>query len=236
MKLKVFVKNVGDADSAETLVFLKNLSHDALYLKKGRARLDSVPKGELVEVDFEFDVKSAPKEGEKIELEVDIYDTTYREYTEKKFQLPFGAKETHVATTTGGARVANTAVKLFVSADVTADIAAVAGKGGGKGTRTVNINRRGPLVWPTRAKVVRFEPVRDYAFRIKDNASTWSFELEPTATGTRVVHRREAPNGTTKVSRVLQEKVLGGIAEFDRELTQGMAVTLQRLKALLESD
>lgn len=106
----------------------------------------------------------------------------------------------------------------------------------GLGTRTVNVNRRGPLVWPTRAKVVRFEPLRDYAFRIKDNASTWSFELEPTATGTRVVHRREAPNGTTKVSRVLQEKVLGGIAEFDRELTQGMAVTLQRLKALLESN
>lgn len=106
----------------------------------------------------------------------------------------------------------------------------------GLGTRTVNVNRRGPLVWPTRAKVVRFEPVRDYAFRIKDNASTWSFELEPTATGTRVVHRREAPNGTTKVSRMLQEKVLGGIAEFDRELTEGMAVTLQRLKALLESN
>lgn len=106
----------------------------------------------------------------------------------------------------------------------------------GLGTRTVNVNRRGPLVWPTRAKVVRFEPVRDYAFRIKDNASTWSFELEPTASGTRVVHRREAPNGTTKVSRMLQEKVLGGVAEFDRELTEGMAVTLQRLKALLESD
>ncbi|WEV77106.1 SRPBCC family protein [Janibacter cremeus] len=106
----------------------------------------------------------------------------------------------------------------------------------GLGTRTVNINRRGPLVWPTRAKVVRFDPVRDYAFRIKDNASTWSFELAPTATGTRVVHRREAPNGTTKVSRLLQEKVLGGVADFDRELTEGMAGTLQRLKVLLESN
>lgn len=106
----------------------------------------------------------------------------------------------------------------------------------GLGTRTVNINRRGPLVWPTRAKVVRFEPVRDYAFRIKDNASTWSFEMEPTDTGTRVVHRREAPNGTTKVSRLLQERVLGGVADFDRELTEGMAGTLQRLKVLLESN
>lgn len=106
----------------------------------------------------------------------------------------------------------------------------------GLGTRTVNINRRGPLVWPTRAKVVRFEPTTAYAFRIKDNASIWSFELAPTATGgTRVTHRREAPTGTTKVSKMLQEKVLGGIEEFDHEMVLGMGVTLQRLKALLES-
>ncbi|MDN5718016.1 MAG: SRPBCC family protein [Janibacter sp.] len=105
----------------------------------------------------------------------------------------------------------------------------------GLGTRTININRRGPLVWPTRAKVVRFEPHRDYAFRVKDNASTWSFELEPSATGgTTVTHRREAANGTTKVSMVLQDKVLGGVADFDREMEAGMATTLQRLKALLE--
>lgn len=105
----------------------------------------------------------------------------------------------------------------------------------GRGTRTVNINRRGPLVWPTRAKVIRYEPTRDYAFRIKDNGSIWSFELTPSAAGgTRVTHRREAPKGTTKISKVLQDKVLGGIEDFDREMEAGMAVTLQRLKALLE--
>lgn len=105
----------------------------------------------------------------------------------------------------------------------------------GLGTRTVNVNRRGPLVWPTRAKVVRFDPTRDYAFRIKDNGTIWSYELAPTATGgTRVTHRREVPKGTTKVSRLLQDKVLGGIGDFDREMEAGMSVTLQRLKALLE--
>lgn len=105
----------------------------------------------------------------------------------------------------------------------------------GLGTRTLNVNRRGPLVWPTRATVVRFDPIRDYAFRIKDNASIWSFELTPTATGgTRVTHRREAPKGTTRISKVLQDKVLGGIGDFDREMESGMSVTLQRLKALLE--
>ena len=39
-------------------------------------------------------------------------------------------------------------------------------RGGGPsrlGTRTLNVNRRGLLVWPTRAKVVRFEPHREIA-------------------------------------------------------------------------
>lgn len=103
------------------------------------------------------------------------------------------------------------------------------------GTRTININRRGPLLWPTRAKVVRFELHRDYAFRVKDNSTIWSFELTPTASGgTRVTHRREAPHGTSKISRTLQDTLLGGVEDFDREMQSGMAATLQRLKDLLE--
>ncbi|MFX4286693.1 SRPBCC family protein [Janibacter sp. G349] len=106
----------------------------------------------------------------------------------------------------------------------------------GLGTRTININRRGPLLWPTRAKVVRFERARDYAFRVKDNATIWSFELAPSAAGgTTVTHRREAPQGTTQISRTLQDKVLGGVSDFDREMEAGMAVTLRRLKELLEA-
>ena len=46
----------------------------------------------------------------------------------------------------------------------------------GRGTRTINLNRRGLLVWPTRSKVVRFEPVRDFAFRIKDTERIFTKE------------------------------------------------------------
>lgn len=107
----------------------------------------------------------------------------------------------------------------------------------GLGTRTVNVNRRGLLLWPTRAKVVRYAPHRDYAFRVKDNGSIWSFELAPSvAGGTTVTHRREAPQGTTQISRTLQDKVLGGVESFDGELERGMGITLGRLKALLERD
>ena len=54
----------------------------------------------------------------------------------------------------------------------------------GVGTRALNINRKGLLFWPTRSKVVVYEPHRELAFRIKDNATIWAYVLEPTATGT----------------------------------------------------
>jgi carboxyl-terminal processing protease len=124
VKLKVFVQNVGRADSAETLIYLKNLAHEAIYLKSGRARLDSVAKGESETVEFEFDVKQAPEDDE-VKLEVDIYDTTFREYTEKKFSIPFATSGKKVKKAKGTAMVKGSPVKVFVAADTRANTAAV---------------------------------------------------------------------------------------------------------------
>lgn len=104
------------------------------------------------------------------------------------------------------------------------------------GTRALNINRRGVLVWPTRSKVVRFEPHREIAFRIKDNLTIWSFALDDTESGgTRITQRREAPDGVSSISRTLTTRVLGGIAPFQDELRAGMQQTLRRLKAEAEA-
>jgi carbon monoxide dehydrogenase subunit G len=111
-------------------------------------------------------------------------------------------------------------------------------RGGGpiqQGTRTVNVNRRGLLVWPTQAKVVRFEPHTQIAVRIKDNFTIWSFTLEPTGAGTRIVQRREAPDGISSISLKLTERLLGGQAGFTEELRRGMRQTLERIKAEAES-
>ncbi len=62
-----------------------------------------------------------------------------------------------------------------------------------EGAKTINVNRKGLLVWPTSSKVVRFEPNKSVAFRIAENRTIWSYELEPTATGTKVTERRELP-------------------------------------------
>lgn len=104
----------------------------------------------------------------------------------------------------------------------------------GKGTRALNINHKGLLVWPTRSKVIEFEPERRFAFRVKDNMSIWSFTLEPTEHGTRVIHRRETPQGTTAISDTLVDKFMGGQQDFTSLLHSGMGATLRGIKAEAE--
>ncbi|MFT4289416.1 SRPBCC family protein [Nocardioides sp.] len=104
------------------------------------------------------------------------------------------------------------------------------------GTRFVNLNRQGWKRWPTTAKVVRFQPHADFAFRVTENGTIWSFQLGPTDDGgTLVTHRRETPNGISALSRVLTKVALGGQEPFVAELRAGMAQTLARVKAEAES-
>jgi len=99
------------------------------------------------------------------------------------------------------------------------------------GTRFVNLNQQTWKRWPTTAKVVRFTPHRDFAFRIVENHSVWSYQLEPAEGGTRVTHRRELPDGISVLSRGLTAVGLGGQATFCAELLAGMHQTLERIKA-----
>lgn len=103
------------------------------------------------------------------------------------------------------------------------------------GTRTININRDGLLVWPTRATVIRFEQHREFAFRVKDNRTIWSFTLEPTEAGTRVIQRREVPDGISDASLWLTKVFMGGTSKFQGSLRQGMQRTLELLKADAEA-
>lgn len=99
------------------------------------------------------------------------------------------------------------------------------------GAKMVNVNRRGLLVWPTQGQVVDLVPEQRVAFRIKENWTVWSFELEPTATGTRLTQRREAPKGISDLSVKLTNRVLGGVDDFTVELQRGMQQTLAKIKA-----
>jgi uncharacterized protein YndB with AHSA1/START domain len=104
-----------------------------------------------------------------------------------------------------------------------------------QGTRTINVNRRNWMFWPTTSTVTEVIPEKKVAFRVNINHTIWSYELEPTDTGTRVTESRHAENGVTAISNLAINAAMGGVPSFERELVDGMNMTLARLKAAAES-
>lgn len=104
----------------------------------------------------------------------------------------------------------------------------------GAGAKFLNVNHKGLLVWPTRSKVVRFVPGEEIAWRVKDNFTVWSLRVEPTATGTRLVQTREAPEGISDVSVRVTKIFMGGMPSFTTALNEGMVATLRAIKAEAE--
>jgi uncharacterized protein YndB with AHSA1/START domain len=103
-----------------------------------------------------------------------------------------------------------------------------------QGTTTINFNRRGRMYWPTTSTVTEVIPEKKLAFRIPINRTIWSYELEPTETGTRLTETRHAENGTTAFSNMSVNALMGGVPSFERELVEGMNATLSRIKAAAE--
>lgn len=104
-----------------------------------------------------------------------------------------------------------------------------------QGTRTFNLNRRGPLFWPTTSTVTELIPEQKLAFQVPINGTIWSYELEPIPEGTRLVETRHAENGVKPISTMLTNAVLGGTDSFERELLDGMNASLARIKAAAEN-
>ncbi|MBX9980686.1 MAG: SRPBCC family protein, partial [Mycobacterium gordonae] len=77
-------------------------------------------------------------------------------------------------------------------------------------------------------------PEKKLAFRVDTNRTIWSYELEPHGEGTRVTESRHAENGTSAVSNLTVNALLGGTDNFERELVEGMNASLARIKAAAE--
>lgn len=122
IKLKLHVYNNGGADSAETLVYLKNMSRDAIFLEKGRTKLPKIPKNAFETVEFSFKVKKKPESAANYEFELDIYDSTFREFTQKKFQIPAGIVAGGEATEQTGALTPSAKTPLYSGANKSTQI------------------------------------------------------------------------------------------------------------------
>jgi uncharacterized protein YndB with AHSA1/START domain len=103
-----------------------------------------------------------------------------------------------------------------------------------QGTRTINLNRRKYLFWPTTSTLTEVIPEKKLAFRVHTNNTVWSYELEPTESGTRVVESRHAENGVKPSANATVNALFGGVPSFERELVEGMNTSLARIKAAAE--
>lgn len=103
----------------------------------------------------------------------------------------------------------------------------------GVGATIIGVNRRRLAVWPTTSKVVRWEPGRAVAWKTRESGATWVYELEGTPDGTRVTGRRVLPKFTVGTSFL--GPVIGGAEGHDRELAEGIATTLERIRSTVEA-
>jgi len=79
------VKNIGNGVSEKTVVSLKNLSGNAIFLEKGRIELENLAPGEIRETNFTFSDK---KSESPIEFEIQIVDEVFRDGITSKLSVP----------------------------------------------------------------------------------------------------------------------------------------------------
>ena len=103
------------------------------------------------------------------------------------------------------------------------------------GVRTLNLNRRGRLFWFTTCTVVEVVPEKRLAFKVDVNRTIWSYELEPHERGTRLIESRQAENGVTAFSNLTANAFFGGTTKFERELLEGIDISLAKIKAAAEN-
>jgi uncharacterized protein YndB with AHSA1/START domain len=101
------------------------------------------------------------------------------------------------------------------------------------GTKTVNVNRRGAMFWPTTSTITALDPQKKLSFRVNTNNTEWTYDLEPADTGTKLTVSRHA-EAVKPISSTLINRFMGGVPNFEVELVEGMKTSLSRIKAAAE--
>ncbi len=91
-EMRVTVKNVGRGTAQETLVTLKNLAGENVYIVDGRAKLGALAPNEEKEATLHFSVKSGAKKD--ADLRLSVIDTALQESVGEKISFDVGEKPT----------------------------------------------------------------------------------------------------------------------------------------------
>jgi len=103
------------------------------------------------------------------------------------------------------------------------------------GQQYLGINRRKAVIWPSRSVIAQLDHGRSLAWDTRSSGARWIYDLEPEASGTRVVHRRPVPRRLTFLSNAFATLFLGGRDHHADDLERDMQQTLDRLKAAVEA-
>lgn len=96
-------------------------------------------------------------------------------------------------------------------------------------------NKRGYARWSTSNTVVEADPGRAFAWETKQSGVRWGFRFAAEGDGTLVTEHRREFKDRPLVAKVFAKLALGGVAEHEDELRDGMRATLERLKAVAET-
>jgi hypothetical protein len=101
-------------------------------------------------------------------------------------------------------------------------------------------NRLGEREWETTSYVVAYEPEREFGWAVSDRddpGATWTFRLEPSGDGTRLIYHRRlgpGPSGLTRAIAARPEQEEEIIAARDETHRQNMQAVVDGVKAIAE--
>jgi len=103
--------NNGAGAAAETLFILRNKSENAVFLRSGRATVESMPAGSSHRSSFEFELREMPESG-ILQLSAEVYDTVFQEYLAEDIEIPV-AVEAHSVEVTDSPMVSSADTHLL---------------------------------------------------------------------------------------------------------------------------
>ena len=104
------------------------------------------------------------------------------------------------------------------------------------GVRFKGYNRRGRTKWSTVCEIIEADPGRTFAFAVGGAAkpeTIWRYVFEPVADGVEVTESFELVKPLGVFSRFVT-RVTTGVKDREADLTEGIRVTLDRLKLAAE--
>lgn len=112
------------------------------------------------------------------------------------------------------------------------------GAGTKSGTFSVNVNHRGPVVWPTWARVTDFRPNVRFANEVGMAGATWVFELERADSGesesTLLRQYRETYYPRGFIAGRLVTPAMGGEGKYNEFMDGNVAESLEKIKEIAE--